>query len=274
MNIFSWDGSKYLGELIGEIMTFLPNLISATLIIIIGILGAKLLKRIVARILSKTKIDLLSHKLNQVEFINKLNIEVKFSAIIAKFIYFFLILVIIVVATDILNIRMLSELVVSFIEFVPNIFIAFIMLVIGILVANWLKNMVFNIAKSLALPSASLLSNLVFYFVLINILISVMMQLKVNVDFLSTNLSLIIGGIMFAFALAYGLASKGILKNIISSFYYKNKYTIGEYMVIGNFEGKITDIDNFNLTLENKNDKIIIPISRLNDNEVIIKNKN
>jgi len=273
INLFNWDGTKYLGEMLGKLVSILPNIISAILILIIGIIVAKILSKIVTKLLKKLKIDKLSEKLENIEFIDKLGVNVRLSSIIGKFFYYFLILILLVMATDVLGMPIISNLIVSVFNFIPNLMVSLLLLVFGLLLANWLKEIVFTVAKSLGLPSASIISNLVFYFIFINVLISALVQAKINIEFFSTNLSLIIGGVVFAFALAYGLASKKIMSNIISSFYYKNKYNKGDYVKIGEYEGEICSKDNFSITLCLKNKKIVIPISKLNETEVVIIDK-
>ena len=271
INILAWDGAKYLSEILGKILLFLPNLVSAIFLFVIGYFFAKIVSKVISKALGRTKIDALSANIKKIDFIEKLNIDFSISKIIGRFFYYFILLIFLVISTDILNMPMLSNLIVSIINFVPNILVAFILLIGGLLVANWLKVLVFNIAKSLAMPSASMISNLVFYFVLINVFISVMLQIKVNVEFLSTNLSLVIGGIVFAFALAYGLASRPVLASIISSFYHKNKFQIGDHIRIGQYEGEVIEKDNLNIIIRKNDEKIIIPLSKLNETEVILK---
>jgi hypothetical protein len=273
INLFDWDGTKYLGDILDKFISFLPNVLSAIAIFVIGIIIARFIEKIIRKLLVKIKADKLTEGLQKIEFIDKMNINVKLSNIIAKFVYYFLVLIFLVVSTDILGIPIVSNMIVDVFNFIPNLLIALLLLIIGLLLANWLKNLVLTVAKSLNLPSASLLSNLVFYFILINVLISAMVQAKINIEFFSTNISLIIGGVVFAFALAYGLASKNIMSNIISSFYYKNKYKIGDYIKIGENEGEVCEKDNFHIVLCNKKNKIYIPLSKLNDNELIIINK-
>jgi hypothetical protein len=273
INLFDWDGTKYLGDILDKFISFLPNVLSAIAIFVIGIIIARFIEKIIRKLLVKIKADKLTEGLQKIEFIDKMNINVKLSNIIAKFVYYFLVLIFLVVSTDILGIPIVSNMIVDVFNFIPNLLIALLLLIIGLLLANWLKNLVLTVAKSLNLPSASLLSNLVFYFIFINVLISAMVQAKINIGFFSTNISLIIGGVVFAFALAYGLASKNIMSNIISSFYYKNKYKIGDYIKIGENEGEVCEKDNFHIVLCNKKNKIYIPLSKLNDNELIIINK-
>ena len=270
-NLFSWDSSKHLSSILGEFLSVIPSILSAIIVFFIGKLIAKLISKLVSKLLEKIKVDKLTDNLQKIEFIDKLNIDIKLSNIIGKFIYYFLVLIVLVISTDILGMPIVSNMIVDVFNFIPNLLIAFLLLIFGLIIANWLKEIVFTIAKSLGLPSASLLSNLVFYFIFINVIISALVQAKINMEFFSTNISLIIGGVVFAFALAYGLASKNILANIISSFYYKSKYKIGDYIIIGDNEGEICEIDNFNIILCNKNNKIIIPLNKLNNTEVIIK---
>ncbi len=270
INLFNWEGTKYLSDMLGKLFSIVPNIVSALLILIIGIFIAKIISKLVMKILRKIKIDKISDNLQNIEFIDKMNFDIRLSTIIGKFLFYFLVLVILVISTDILGMPIISNLIVSIFNFIPNLLVALLLLIFGILLANWLKGIVYTVAKSLGLPSASIISNLVFYFIFINVLISALVQAKVNIGFFSTNLSLIIGGVVFAFALAYGLASKNILSNIISSFYYKNTYNIGDYVKIGTYEGEICSKDNFSITLCFENKKIVIPISKLNEMEVVV----
>jgi len=263
-----------LKEIFGKFLSFVPNLVSALVVFIAGIIIAKIIFKLISKLLKKANIDKLSDNLNKIDFIDKLNIKVKLSTVIAKFIYYFLVLIVLVIATDILRMPVVSNLIVDIFNFIPNLLVALILLVLGLLLASWLKNMVYTIAKSLGLPSASLIANLVFYFIFVNVLISAMVQAKINIGFFSTNITLIIAGVVFAFALAYGLASKSILANIISSYYYKNKYKIGDYIKIGKNEGEICEIDNFHIILCDDKTKIVIPLNILNETEVKIITKN
>ncbi len=270
--LFSFDGTQKLNDLLGVLVGYIPNFFSAIVVFLVGILVSKIVAKLVKKILLKIKVDTLIEGLNKIEFIDKSNLKISLSGVVSRFIYYFLLLIFLVLSTDILRVPVVSNLLVDVFNFIPNLFVAFLIIIFGLLLANWLKELVFTITKSLNIPSASLISNLVFYFIFINVLISAMVQAKINVGFFSTNISLIIGGVVFAFALAYGLASKDILSNIITSFYYKNNYNIGDSIKIGENEGEICGKDNFSITLCSDGKKIVIPISKLNDNVVIIKN--
>ena len=88
-------------------------------------------------------------------------------------------------------------------------------------------------------------------------------QIGIDTDFISNNLSIIIAGCVFAFALGYGLASKDMMSNFLASFYSKEKIKIGDLVSIDNVKGEVIKIDGSSLTLLTANSKVIIPLSKL-----------
>jgi small-conductance mechanosensitive channel len=58
------------------------------------------------------------------------------------------------------------------------------------------------------------------------------------------------GGVILAFSIGYGFASKEILLNIISSFYSKNKYKTGQVIEIDGVKGEVIDVDNTTISLK------------------------
>ena len=79
--------------LINQLVNFIPRLISAIVILVLGLLIAKLIRTIIKTVLAKIGIDKSSDKLNEIDFVRKLNTELKISSILAQAIYFFIVLV-------------------------------------------------------------------------------------------------------------------------------------------------------------------------------------
>ncbi|MBT8233121.1 MAG: mechanosensitive ion channel family protein, partial [Bacteroidia bacterium] len=98
-------------------------------------------------------------------------------------------------------------------------------------------------------------------------------QAKVDTDFLAQNIHLLIGGIVLAFAIGYGLASKNTMANFLASFYIKNKVNIGQTITLDDLKGKVTEIDKSTLTIvQESGEKVLFPLSRLNQTNIIIHN--
>ena len=178
-----------------------------------------------------------------------------------------------VAATDVLDMPAVSNLVMGLFNLIPSIIVAGIILIVGTLFADTLRAISQTALDSLGVPSARLISNLLFYFLFINIVISALTQAKINTEFLSQNISLLIGGVVLAFAIGYGLASKSSMANFLASFYSKGKFDIGDKITVDGETGKIINMDKSSLIIVNdKGNKVVFPLNQINNQKIEIHN--
>lgn len=104
----------------------------------------------------------------------------------------------------------------------------------------------------------------------IMIAISALEQAQMNTDFIKSNLSLILGGVVIAFGLGYGLASKDVVSSFLSSVYNRGKFEVGDIIQIGSVKGKVVQIDTTSITIYDGQKRIIVPMSRFTTEEVYL----
>lgn len=257
-----------LTKLIDQFAEFVPRFIFAFFILFIGYVVAKLLAIVTKKILERVGFDKIGDKLNEISIVKQLQTEVKLSQIVAQVLYYFIMLGFITDATKTLGIGAITSLVEKLVNFVPQLIVAAIMLQIGVLVAEAIKNAVISICKSFNVPSAKLIGNIVFAFFLVITLISALGQAGINTELLESSFNLLIGGIILAFAIGYGFASKDVLANILSSFYTKNRYREGQVIKVDETKGVITNLDSTSLTLQTGETKTIFPLQTLQTKKV------
>lgn len=255
-------------NLISNLLESVPNILGAIIILIIGWIIAKVASGLIKKLFKSLQIDKLAEKLNDIDIISKANIKIVPSVIISKIVYYLFLLIFLIAATDKLGMPAISNLVSDIINYVPNLLTALVLLAIGLVLADLVKGMVLTACKSLGIPSANIISTVVFYFIFLNILLSALAQAKVNMEFITLNLALVIGGVVLAFAIGYGLASKTQMANMLASFTVKKKYSIGDNLTVDGHSGTVTDIDNNTITLETEGKKVIMPLSKLTENNV------
>jgi hypothetical protein len=95
-------------------------------------------------------------------------------------------------------------------------------------------------------------------------------QVGINTSLLESSFNLLVGGIILAFAIGYGFASKEILLNIISSFYSKDRYKEGQTIEIDGIKGEIIAMDNTTITLKTGDSKTIFPLQVMQSKTVIV----
>ena len=255
--------TENLQTFLNGIVSVLPRLIGGFLFIILGFIIARIIANLIKNLFKKLKIDRLGERLNDIEIIAKSSVDIKISQVISKIIYYFILLVFIVAATDIIGMPAISNLFNEILNWIPNLLVALVILVLGLLFSEIIRKAVLTACESLSIPSARLISLMAFYFLFINIIISALSQAKVDTSFISSNLSILIGAGAFAFAIGYGLASKDVIANFLASYYTKGKFQIGDHIRVDGTQGTIIELDRSTVTVVSDGKKIIIPLSKL-----------
>ncbi|MEL6191392.1 MAG: hypothetical protein AAFR66_05050 [Bacteroidota bacterium] len=257
-------------NVIGELMAVLPDLIGAILILLIGWILSKVVSSIIAKVLTKIGLDKLADKLNETETFTENHISVKPVGIIKNFIYWVLMLIFILSAAETIGLNIVTEQVGALIAYLPKLFTAFIILAIGFYIADAIKGMIARSAKTFGISAWRAMSNGVFYILLIAIIITSLNQAGINTDIITSNIYIILGGVFLAFAIAYGFAARNVLSSILTSFYTRGNFEVGQVISIDGFKGQIVKMTNVSLTLFTGKEYVVFPLSRLINDKVII----
>ncbi|MCO6464478.1 MAG: mechanosensitive ion channel [Saprospiraceae bacterium] len=271
--MFSYDIQQALGDMLSGMVTFLPKLIITIILLVGGKILAEALFRVTSKSLKKLGIDKYDKKLNEIDLLSKNNIRVELSKIFGWAIKYIVLLIFVMTAVGVLDLPVLAELIQDFIKFLPNLIAAFIILIVGLLLASFLQKTVTTAGKSLGLPSANIIGIFVFYFVFINIIIAALAQAQVNTDFFAQNISIIIAGGVLAFSIGYGFASKDLVASFLASTYTKGKINVGEKVSFNGVTGVISHIDKSSVTISTDQKDIIIPLHKMFQENIEIYKK-
>jgi hypothetical protein len=223
-------------------------------------------------VLSRVGIDKIGDKIKEIEAIKKFNLEFKLSNIIAVIVYIFIMLFLSVSAADKLGVPAISNMFLMLVNFIPKVMVAGVMTLLGLFLSDLARNFVVALCKSFNIASGKLIGMGVFFFLLFITVILALGQAGINTTLLESSFNIIIGGMVLAFSIGYGFASKEILLNIISSFYSKNKFVEGQVIEISDTKGKILKIDNTSITIETEGGQAIFPLKVLQSEKVTLYN--
>lgn len=258
--------------LINHAVDFFPRLVYCLLILLIGYIVAKSVSIILKKVLENIGFNKIGDRLNKISLIQKLRADIKLSDIVATITYYFILLVFLPIATETLGIDAITNMILNLVNYIPKLIAAIIMLQVGLILSDAIKGWIITLCQSFNIPSAKLIGNVAFAFFLIITLLSSLSQIGINTELLQSSFILILGGIITAFAIGYGFASRDVLSNLISSFYTKQKYRTGQLIKIGDTKGYIIKVDKLSVTIEADNSVIIIPLRDFQTQKVEIFN--
>jgi len=258
-----------LYKLLDMVSGALPGIIAAIVVFIVFWLIAKLVRLVVRKVLKKIKVDDLTEKLEIDGLLASVGIK-KLSNFSGGLLYWLIILFGLIVSSEIIGIPAITNGVASIMGYLPKLAAAFIIFLIGLFLSEMIKKMVLSATSSIGLSGGKVIANIVYYIILIFISITALNQTGIDTSIITSNLTLIFGSMLVAFAISYGFASRDILTNVLSSFYGKDRFKVGMKIKIKDSVGEIVKIDSLAITLKTESNIKIIPVKTLITEEVEI----
>lgn len=245
------------------ILSAIPALVKALVVFLVGYLLAKTLRYLIRRLVAASGFDRLSNRVMDIDLLRMANIQLVPSKVLAWIVYYFVLIIFTMAAVDALGMDKLSDFLAQLVAYLPKAVTAFVILIGGIILADVVKRAVVSTCDSLAIPSGNLIGNVVFYFILLNIVLIALSQAQLQTEFMENNISIILAGIAGAFAIGYGMASRHLMGNILASFYNRRQLRLGDEISIDGKRGEVIKLSNVNITLQSEESEYVIPFIRL-----------
>ena len=252
-----------------------PKVLGAIVLFIIGWFIAKLVQWFISRLLQRLGVNNLVAKLQKMEMFQGRLMTFDLARILSKLVYMLIMLIVIIATVDILGIQGLSDFIVNAMNYLPRLFTAVVVIIAGLWLADLLKKIITGFSQSIGMGSYKVMGDLLFYFVLINVVMVGLNLAGIPTSILTDNIKILLGGAVAAFALGYGIASQETIVNYLASFYTRDKVFVGSVIRVGDREGLIIEKDASSVTMQTpEGHKIIIPMSTLSRNQVEIIEEN
>jgi len=203
--------SKFLGKVI----TFFPNLLAMITIFIVGFLIAWIIKMLLLRFLKAIQFDRLSEKWGLTYMVSKGGMSYSPAHLLSRFFYWVIVLITLILGINALELTAIQHLIARFFSYLPHLFAAVIILVIGYLIAIFLGQAALIAAVNAQMESARLLSLAVRWFIIILSLTMALYQLGIAENVIVAAFTILFGGIVLALAIAFGWGGRELAKDFL-----------------------------------------------------------
>jgi ABC-type multidrug transport system fused ATPase/permease subunit len=207
---------------LGQIGMFLVNILLVLILMIIGWLVSRGIKTLVTNGLRAMKLDELSDRIELEGLLEKGGISYSLSELIGIICYWLALLVTVVVALSPVGL-ITPGLVDKVVSYIPNVVLAIFILIVGMFIATLLKNIVLTAAGNAGLRQGVALGKIVEIIVVIFAALMSLEQLGIGVTITEVTLSVILGSVGLAMALAFGLGCKDLAGKFVSDLVEKMK---------------------------------------------------
>ncbi|MEK7506234.1 MAG: hypothetical protein AAB377_02775 [Patescibacteria group bacterium] len=193
----------------------LASIVGALVILIIGLIVAAGIGALVEKLVNFIKLDKLLVSLGLQEYFERANMTVNSGKFFRKLVYWFLVVVFALAATDILGFYSLSGFLRDILIYIPNVIVAVLIMLAAFVIGHFLRNVVRASVKSAHLHGAGFLASLTWWAVIIFGLLAAFSQLGIAVAVVNALITGLIAMLALAFGLAFGLGGKDYAASLI-----------------------------------------------------------
>ncbi|MCX6761485.1 MAG: hypothetical protein NTY33_01370 [Candidatus Moranbacteria bacterium] len=211
-NVKTWGEAITVSLInVGQKMTdFLPTLIGALIVLIVGWIMAVTLGRLVEKMVSELGVDSAMRKIGfgggGKASKNGLNLEI--SGFIGGLVKWFLILVFLMAATDIMHLNQITIFLNRIVLYLPNVLVAVVILTAVFLLGNFVYHIVKGSTRAAGVMSATLLATISKWAIIIFGFFAALIQLGVADSLVNSMFIGLVAMLALAGGLAFGLGGR------------------------------------------------------------------
>ncbi|HPF68058.1 MAG TPA: hypothetical protein PLC20_10315 [Flavobacteriales bacterium] len=247
---------------LGVLLDALPGLLSGLLVLLVGWLIARVLRWTTGRLLKRLGLDAAAEKSGLDRQLQRFG-GLKLSKLIGLVVYWAVLLVFLLASADVMGLETVTRGVEGFLAYLPTLLSALAIFVIGLVIAEKVKQGMSTLMSSVGIGGGKVVAQVLFGLVALFMTITALNVAGIDTTLITSNILIVIGGVLIAFGIAYGLAARGILTNILSSYYGRDRIKPGQRIRIGQDEGVVERIDSIAITLDTGDRKVMLPCSVL-----------
>ncbi len=204
-----------LKEFYKNVIDFLPDLLASLLIFILGVLIAVALKKIFARLFKVMKVDKFSEKLGITDIFQKGGIKDSVSSLLARVICWITVFAFLIISLQTLNVPIIEGVLEKSLLYLPNIFIAVLILFAGYFLSNFVGRTALIASVNAGLKMSGGIGKFAKLTIFSLAVTMALEQLGIGKETVLIAFAIIYGGIVLAFAIAFGVGGKDAAKNYI-----------------------------------------------------------
>jgi len=194
---------------------FLPNLLGAIIVFIIGWMIATLLGKLATQIIQTLRIDQVLSKMNLRRSLERANLKLDSGKFIGELVRWFFIIVFMMAATDILGLSQVTDFLKQVILYIPQLMVAVLILLAAILIANFLEKLVKASVEAAGLQSANFLAAVTKWAILVFAILAALLQLGIVPALIQTIFTGLVAALVISVGLAFGLGGKEMATRIL-----------------------------------------------------------
>lgn len=197
------------------VIGFVPNLVVAIVIVLLGWGIGVLFGRVVSQIIKAIKVDEALRKAGVESFLNRGGLNLNAGAFLGGLVRWFVILVFLVGAFEVLHLSQVTLFLKDILNYLPQVIVAVLILIAAGLVADVMKKIVLSSAMTAEISSAGFLATVTTWVIWVFAVLVALSQLGIAAGFIQTIFTGLVVALSLGLGLAFGLGGQEAANRVV-----------------------------------------------------------
>jgi hypothetical protein len=210
VTISNWGNAMLtsLANAVNLILTFIPRVIGFLLILLIGWGIAVLVSRSAVWLLRRVGFDNMANRIGLTRFDQRIGIHLDPAGVLGKIVYWFVFLIFLVAAADALGLPAVSNILNQLVAYIPNVFVAILVLFLGTLAATFVADIVRGFTAGTNIGNANIFANIARFAIIGFAALIALEQLQIAPALINELFGAVVAAAAIAFGLSFGLGGQ------------------------------------------------------------------
>jgi hypothetical protein len=198
-----------------NVIGFLPNLLTSLLVLVLGVGIAVVMKKVFIKFFKAINLDKLSERFGLADLLKKGGIDEPATFFFARIIGWLIVLTFLIISLRALNVPTIELMLENLSLYLPQVFIAILILFIGYILSNFLGSAVLITCVNAGMKMSGIISKFVRFTVFFFAVTMALEQLGIGKETVLIAFAIIYGGVVLALAIAFGIGGRDAAKEYI-----------------------------------------------------------
>jgi hypothetical protein len=225
-----------------QIISLAPRVLAMAVVLVAGYIVARLVGRLATALSDHIGLPTAAERGGLVESMKRVGITRSVSNILGQIVFWFLMCVFLMAAFNILELKALSDAMQGVVAYIPKLLVATVVVVIGLLIANFLRGVIATSADRVGITYAERLATGCYYVLALMTFIAAFDQLAIKFALLEQMILIAFGSLAVGTGLAVGLGGREVVGGIMAGYYTRQRLQAGDHVSVAGFEGTVREV--------------------------------
>ncbi|HXV67590.1 MAG TPA: hypothetical protein VD738_01600 [Nitrospira sp.] len=202
-------------DMMKRIALLLPKLLALISFVLLGLVVGLAIKAILTRVLKAVRIDTLSERWGLQAALSRAGIKQPLSQTVGRMVFWTVFVMFVFMGVDALDLPTTAGLMRQLLSFFPNVIAAGLLLLVGVLLANFFSEAALIATVNAQIQEARLIASLIRWAILLFTAAMVLTELGIAKEIVVAAFSILFGGVVLALSIALGLGGRNIARDAL-----------------------------------------------------------